>query len=161
MVFVLSCFSQSNLGTWRLIYRNAISEAPDTSRSFPYVFASGRGFPTGSNLEIASNVFFVTDLAGLLAQRKNAEQVYQYFLAKKYESFGKEFAKRIGPAWWAMITSNSEQELIWQKAFLDSRVDSYSPVYNLSPERKEMSLKMSGINIKLLTGDTVVLDETF
>lgn len=160
-VFVISCNSENNLRDWSLIYRRAMERVGGDKGMLPFVIASSRGFPTSNNIDIASSIFYPSDVADMLAKGMTPELVYKNLERRKYGSIAKELLKRIGSAWLPFGNKSSKKGSGLGDIFKAPEVDTYSPVYNLSDEHREMTLKMSGKRYRLFQEETLIMDETF
>lgn len=157
-VFVISCNSENNLGDWSLIYRKAMEKFGRDAGMTPFVIASKRGFPTSSNVDIAGSIFYPTDVADQLALGKSPQDVYEFFLTKKYKSIAEELKERIGPGW---MNSKSNKGDILREIMKKPENETFEPAYNLSDEYRDMILKMSGMRYKIYREETLIYDETF
>lgn len=160
-VFVISCNSENNLSEWSFIYRRAIEMKGGDNGMLPYVMASSRGFPTSSNVEIASSIFYPSDVADMLARGSSAKDVYEDLKVRRYGSIAKELFKRIGRAWLPIKKSYTEKGNTLGDIFKKPEHDSFSPVYNLSEDYIEMILKMTGMQFKLYQEGQIIMDETY
>lgn len=163
LVFVISCYSQGNLRDWGLIYRKILDKGIKDKGQLPHVIASERGFPTSSNTDIISGIFFPTDAAFKLARGNNPSELYEFFKTRKYESIAKELYKRIGSAWLPLKEQAMENEegSFWRDIFKKPENEYFLPVYNMSDDNRNRSLNMTGQRYRIYQEGNLVYDETF
>lgn len=159
-VFIQTCHGEENLPIWSLIYRNALRNGLSDNGSLPYVIASKRGFPTSSNVEIAGNVLYPTDLADILSEGKHPKDVYEFLKNRNYGMFSDEliniFSKRGIPE---IVARTGVNSFVGNN---DVEVSNFDPVYNLSEDNLEMTTKSAGTQYKVIRGESdVIFDETY
>lgn len=158
MVFVVSCWSQNNIFDWSLIYRKSVSLHGEDPALVPYVMASTRGFPTSSNTDIASSVFYPSDVADFLARGDEPKDVYEILKEKKYHSIARELIERVGAAWFYRKNNNWE----WLgDIFKKPEEDQFKPIYNLSEEQRNDVLRRAGVQYKMYEDGELIYDQTF
>ena len=160
-VFVISCGSVHNIFDWSLIYRRAIESFGSDPALLPFVIGSSRGFPTSNNVEIASNIFFPTDVADMLASGYTPEQVYIDLQTRTYGSVAQEFIRRIGQAWLPIKKIYSKERDILGDIFEEPTSNTFSPEYNFSEKYRDTILKMAGRRHLLYQEGTLLMDETY
>lgn len=160
LVFIQTCHGEGNLPVWSLIYRNALRMGGTDNGSFPYVIASKRGFGTSSNIEIASNVLYPTDLADLLSQGKTPEEITGFFKSRDYGMFSDELIAKLTSRGMPKAFVKATVSRMFENK--DAEISNFEPVFNFSEENAELTLRNSGTQF-LLTRDNgeVILDETF